>query len=207
MQSKNLNLYLLLVIAALIIVILLMRSCTPTQNVDIPVAGTTTVDTTYRDIIKYETKTVVLHETDTEYVKEPWMIPDSNYAVLKQQFEDLVNLYAVKNIYKDTILVDTIGYITVTDTIQKNKMLQRKYFHLYSIPTITITNVVPLPPKRELFLGAGVTFAYPTVPQGITTGLLFKDKKSRVFGLQCGVNTKGLVTYNASVYWNINWKK
>jgi hypothetical protein len=207
MQSKNLNLYLLLVIAALIIVILLMRSCTPTQNVDIPAPGTTKVDTTYRDIVKYETKTVVIYETDTEYVKEPWMIPDSNYAVLKQQFEDLVNLYAVKNIYKDTILVDTIGYITVTDTIQKNKMLQRKYFHLYSIPTITITNVVPLPPKRELFLGAGVSLAYPTVPQGISTGLLFKDKKNHVFGLQCGVNTKGLVTYNASMYWNIALKK
>jgi hypothetical protein len=207
MQSKNLNLYLLLVIAALIIVILLMRSCTPTQNVDIPAPGTTKVDTTYRDIVKYETKTVVIYETDTEYVKEPWMIPDSNYAVLKQQFEDLVNLYAVKNIYKDTILVDTIGYITVTDTIQKNKMLQRKYFHLYSIPTITITKEIPLPPKRELFLGAGVSLAYPTVPQGISTGLLFKDKKNHVFGLQCGVNTKGLVTYNASMYWNIALKK
>lgn len=199
--------YLLGVISALIIFIMLLRACEkPCEPEKVPVVNTV-IDTVYVDVIKQVTKKVTIYKTDTEYVKEPWMIPDTNYAKLKKQFEDLVNQYASNKIYVDSVAVDTLGYITVIDTVSKNTLLTRKYFHDYKIPIITITKKIPLPPKRELFLGAGLSFNYPTVPQSITTGLIFKDKKNHLFGLQCGVNTKGIVTYNASVYWNINFKK
>lgn len=199
--------YLLGVISALIIFIMLLRACEkPCEPEKVPVVNTV-IDTVYVDVIKQVTKKVTIYKTDTEYVKEPWMIPDTNYAKLKKQFEDLVDQYASNKIYVDSVAVDTLGYITVIDTVSKNTLLTRKYLHDYKIPIITITKEIPLPPKRELFLGAGLSFNYPTVPQSITTGLIFKDKKNHLFGLQCGVNTKGIVTYNASVYWNINFKK
>jgi hypothetical protein len=190
--------YLLGVISALIIFIILLRACEkPCEPEKVPVVNTI-IDTVYVDVIKQVTKKVTIYKTDTEYVKEPWMIPDTNYAKLKKQFEDLVDQYASSKIYVDSVVIDTVS---------KNTLLTRKYFHDYKIPIITITKEIPLPPKRELFLGAGLSFNYPTVPQSITTGLIFKDKKNHLFALQCGVNTKGIVTYNASMYWNINFKK
>jgi hypothetical protein len=41
----------------------------------------------------------------------------------------------------------------------------------------------------------------------ITPGLLYKDRKDRVYQLNVGVNFDGTLTYGLGAYWKINLKK
>lgn len=196
------------IILVLVFIIILMRACTPGAK---PCSTEPEVivktDTLYKDIVKTEVKSVVKYKTDTQYVKEPWMVPDTNYAVLKQQYEHLVDLYMAKNIYTDVIKLDSLGEITITDTVQHNNLLLRKYDHHYKIPTITKTIEVPRPPRRQLYIGGAIGATYPVSISSVQAGMLFKNKKDQIFGLSVGLDTRGVMTYSLSSYWKISFKR
>ncbi len=195
------------IILVLVFIILLQRACTP-KCPEVPASEPgVKVDTVYKDIVKTETKKVTVYKKDTQYIREPWMVPDTNYAALKKQYEDLVNRYAVKNIYRDTIYIDSIGMVILTDTVRKNLLAERMYNHKYKIPTITVTKTVPLPPKRQVFIGGAIGATYPVAISSVQAGTLFKDKKDRVFGLSVGLDTRGVLTYSLSYYWKISLKR
>ena len=135
------------------------------------------------------------------------MVPDTNYAVLKQQYKHLVDLYMAKNIYTDVIKLDSLGEITITDTVQHNNLLLRKCDHHYKIPTITKTIEVPKPPRRQLYIGGAVGATYPVSISSVQAGMLFKNKKDQIFGLSVGLDTRGVMTYSLSSYWKISFKR
>lgn len=194
------------IILVLVLIILLQRACTPKcPEVSTPEVGVH-VDTTYKYITRTETKTVTKVKTDTQYIREPWMVPDTNYAALKKQFEDLVARYASKNIYQDTIKIDSIGTVVLTDTVLKNQLAFRTYVHNYKIPTVTVTKTIPLPPRRQVYIGGAVGATYPVSISSVQAGMLFKDKKDRVFGISAGLDTRGIMTYSLSSYWKISFK-
>lgn len=194
------------IILVLVLIILLQRACTPKcPEVSTPEVGVH-VDTTYKYITRTETKTVTKVKTDTQYIREPWMVPDTNYATLKKQFEDLVARYASKNIYQDTIKIDSIGTVVLTDTVLKNQLAFRTYVHNYKIPTVTVTKTIPLPPRRQVYIGGAVGATYPVSISSVQAGMLFKDKKDRVFGISAGLDTRGIMTYSLSSYWKISFK-
>jgi hypothetical protein len=195
------------IILVLVLIILLQRSCTPKcPEVSTPEPGVH-VDTLYKEIIKTETKRVTVFKTDTQYVKEPWMVPDTNYAALKKQFEELVNRFAARNIYRDTIYIDSIGMVILTDTVRKNLMAERTYLHDYKIPTVVVTKTIPLPPRRQLYVGGAIGATYPISISTVQAGLMFKNKKDQLFGLHAGLDTRGIMTYSLSTYWKISFKR
>lgn len=196
------------IIAVLVVIILLQRSCsgpanTPCENTVSTVIKT---DTVYREIFKTAIKQVKVYIHDTTYVKEPWMVPDTNYYRLKIQFENLVDMYASKNIYKDTIKIDTIGTLTVTDTVTHNALRLRVYQHNYKIPTITNTVMVAAPAKRQMYIGGALGFTYPVAPASVQAGFLLKNKKDQIYGAHAGIDFNGNVTYLLSSYWKISFK-
>lgn len=196
------------IILVLVFIILLQRACTPgCPDPTPPVKPDVEVDTAYKYITRTETKVVTRVKIDTEYVKEPWMIPDTNYDKLKKQYEDLVHLYASKNIYRDTIILDSIGIVVLTDTVRKNMLALRTYNHDYKIPTIIITKTIPLPPRRQVYIGGAVGATYPVSISSVQAGMLFKNKKDQIFGLSAGLDTRGVMTYSLSSYWKISFKR
>jgi hypothetical protein len=198
------------IIAVLVVIILLQRACSgPAKTTPCDSTSTTLIktDTVYRDVVKTDIKKVKVFLHDTTYVKETWMVADSNYGKLKHQFEDLVDLYASRNIYRDTINIDTIGNLVVIDTITHNNLRLRTYNHNYKIPTITNTVVVPAPPKRQMYIGGALGFGYPITPTSIQAGFLFKDKKDQIYGLHAGIDMNGNITYLLSSYWKISFNK
>lgn len=194
------------IILVLVLIILLQRACTPKCTESTPVEPTVEVDTLYKYINHTETKIVTKTKTDTQYVKEPWMVPDTNYAALKKQFQDLVSLYASKNIYQDTIRIDSIGIVVLTDTVRKNTLGDRTYTHNYKIPTVVVTKTIPLPPKRQLYIGGAIGATYPVSISTVQAGLLLKNKKDQIFGVGVGLDTRGVLTYQFSTYWKISFK-
>lgn len=141
----------------------------------------------------------VIHDTlPAEY------IADTNYPKLKAQYDALVIAYLVKNLYTDTVKIDTLGYVAVTDTVHKNEIHGRSYKYNYKIPTITVTNTITkqAPPKGALFIGGGVT-GNPNEVKSLFGGFLYKSKKDKVFGLNVGLTGNSKIVYGVQSYWKI----
>ena len=142
----------------------------------------------------------VIHDTlPAEY------IADTNYPKLKAQYDALVFAHLAKNIYVDTLKIDTLGYVTVADTLHKNEIQNRSYKYNYKIPTVTVTTTITkqAPPKGALFIGGGITSTKQLELQTIQGGVLYKTKKDKIFGLHIGINNNSQVIYGVSSYWKI----
>jgi len=141
----------------------------------------------------------VIHDT-----LPPEYIADTNYPKLKAQYDALVAAYLVKNIYADTVKLDTLGYVSVADTVYKNEIHNRSYRYSYKIPTVTVTNTITkyAPAKGALFIGGGITGNKNGV-ELLQGGLLYKSKKDKVFGLNLGINGNSQIVYGVHSYWKI----
>ena len=168
-----------------------------------------------------KTDTVTLHDTtwqvhDSLIIKKliikntihdtlpPEYIADTNYPKLKAQYDALVFAYLAKNIYADTVKLDTLGYVAVADTVHKNEIHGRSYKYNYKIPTVTVTTTITkqAPPKGALFMGGGVT-GNKNGLDVLHGGLLYKSKQDKLFGLNIGINGNSQVVYGIHSYWKI----
>jgi hypothetical protein len=90
----------------------------------------------------------------------------------------------------------------------QNRLGIRTIFKDYKIPLVTktITIIEAQQPNRQLYIG-GNLFGDRRTLQMITPGLLYKDRKDRVYQLNVGVDFYGTLTYGLGTYWKINLKK
>jgi hypothetical protein len=141
-------------------------------------------------------------EGKTEY------LADTNYAALKVQFDDLVRKYTALAIYVDSVKLDTLGYVTVTDTIQENGIKGRSWKYNYKIPfvtkTVTITNQAPA--KTQLYVGGGVNTTQTLGLHSAEAGVILKTKSDKIYGLKAGSDINGNISYGFQTYWKIGKK-
>jgi len=68
---------------------------------------------------------------------------------------------------------------------------------------------VPIPPKRQLYVGGGLDGTYINKTPNINVakaGLLFKTKKDQIYGVTVGVSINGYLVYGIQSYWKIKLK-
>jgi len=160
-------------------------------------------DTTWQTHDSLIIKKLVIKNTIHDTLP-PEYIADTNYPKLKAQYDALVVSYLAKNIYADTVKLDTLGYVAVADTVHKNELLGRSYKYNYKIPTITVTNTITkqAPAKGALFMGGGIT-GNPNEVKSLFGGFLYKSKKDKVFGLNVGLTGNSKIVYGVQSYWKI----
>jgi hypothetical protein len=148
------------------------------------------------EFVKGETDKIV--ETATEYV-----LSEEDYGLV-QRLDTLIELYSMKNIYRDSIPIDTFGYVKLIDTIQENRFLGRSFVTNITIPekTITTTKTIILPPVRQFYIGGGLMGNRFSLINSASAGLLYKDKQDRIFGVSVGIGN-GQLSYGVSSYWKI----
>ena len=189
-----------IVIVLMFTVTLQHKGCNPSQ---IKADTVTLHETTWKTHDSLIIKKLVIKNTIHDTLP-PEYIADTNYPKLKAQYDALVIAYLAKNIYADTVKLDTLGYVAVADTVHKNELLGRSYKYNYKIPTVTVTTTITkqAPPKGALFMGGGVTGNKNglDVLQG---GLLYKSKQDKLFGLNIGINGNSQVVYGVHSYWKI----
>lgn len=141
----------------------------------------------------------IIHDT-----LPPEYIADTNYPALKAQYEELAKAFLAKKIYADTLKLDTLGYIAVADTVQKNELQNRSYDYKYKIPTITntVTITKQAPAKGALYVGGGVSGEKTNGINSVRGGLLYKTKKNTMFGVHAGFASNQLV-YGIDAYWKL----
>jgi hypothetical protein len=168
-----------------------------------------TIDTV--DIVKTKVVTKkgedIYHET---IVEKEVIIPTviDTAALLKD--------YYSKVLYKDVlVLPDSLGTVSVIDTISQNKILGRTFNASVKQRTIIETTIVKEPAKTQLYYGLNGGFNKEDVVSSISAGLILKTKKDKLYQFNLGVNnrvidgtTGGLSPYiGFGTYWKIRVKK
>ena len=203
---------------ALLIVIVVFQQCGGSKK------GTgeiVKVDGKKYELIKHEIDTVevvktkvvtkkgedIYHET---IVEKEVIIPTivDTAALLKDFF--------AKNIYKDTLnLPDSLGTVSLIDTITQNKILGRTFNASVKQRTIKETLIVKELPKTQVYYGLTGGFNKADVVSNVGAGLLVKTKKDKIYQVGVGVanrvtdGTNGTLSpyIGGGVYWKIKFKK
>jgi hypothetical protein len=146
-----------------------------------------------------------LHDT---IATPPQYIADTNYPKLLAQYNDLLGKYLALVEFRDTIRLDTLGYVYVLDTINQNSIKGRSVRTNYKIPTVTITKTITHydPPKAQLYYGFGLDLNQTFAPTGAHGGLILKTKKDQLIGVQVGTGINGGINYGFQSYWKIKLK-
>jgi hypothetical protein len=205
-ELKKISLSEILVIV-LLVIILLQRCSKDPVVVEQPkiIRDTTWVfkDSTVTkqpQIIK--TITVPVEQWNTEY------LPDtSSMSKLIAQYNELANKFLALNISVDSITVDTIGKVYITDTVTTNIIKNRKLSYNFKFPTITNTIILPEPKKTQWYVGGTVQGEQGALISQINANLLIKNKRDQMFGGYVGLNKSGALQIGLSSFWKIKLRK
>ena len=199
----NFNNILSIAILILAVIIVLQRS---NSSPDIIEKSIVVRDTVWqkKDGVIY-TSPKVVQTIPVKIVSEKYL-PDPNYDKLVLQYQELVKLHLAKNIQKDSVQIDSIGFVKVTDTVQNNIVQNRKWEYNIKYPIIKETIIEPPKKINQLYIGGGLQGNQYNIINSINGGILYKNKKDQLYGLSIGVNTNGQVVYGLSSYWKIKFK-
>jgi hypothetical protein len=201
---------------ALLIVIVVFQQCGGNKK--------TTGEIVKVDGKKYE---LIKHEIDTVEVVKTKVVTKKGEDIYHETIKEvtipaivdtqaLLQDYFAKNIYKDTLqLPDSLGIVSLIDTITQNKILGRTFNASVKQRTIKETTIVKELPKTKLFYGFEGGFNKADVVSHLGFGVLINTKADKMFHLGLGVanrtidGTSGtLAPYiGGGVYWKIRLKK
>lgn len=193
-------------VIAILVIVLLLKQCN-TKPIE-PVQPMVKRDTVwvYKDSTVYSKPQVVktIPVPVEQWTKE--YLPDTNYAKLVKQYQEIVSQFLSKNVTKDSLKIDSIGYVHVTDTVSKNVITDRTYKYNLKYPIITNTITIPEKKRNQFYYGGGLQGGNINALDQINAGLLFKNKRDQIFNATVGLNAKGRVIYGVNSYWKIKIK-
>jgi hypothetical protein len=202
------NLLSIVVIVLVLVVVLQRTGCSSIPGFERPKSDTTVLhDTSWsvHDTTIYKTlvgKGKTLHDT---IATPPEYIADTNYPKLLIQYNDLLKKYMALVEFRDTVRIDTLGYVAILDTVNQNAIKGRSIISNYKIPfvtkTVTINNYAI--PKTQLYVGGGIGINKTLGVTGVQVGAMLKTKKDQLFGLNVGSTIDGSVNYGFNSYWKI----
>lgn len=195
------NFFAIVVVALL--VLLLYERCGKKQPTVAPVIKT---DTAYlkKDCTIIKLPTLVKKEVSV--IRDTMYLPAANYEQLVQQYDALVKELLSKNIYADTIKVDSIGYAFLKDTVQFNTITGRSVMYSLKYPVITKTITLQSPSRSQLYAGFGLEGNKNNFINQISGRLLFKNKADQMFGVSAGIDVTGNGNFGIATYWKIKLK-
>ena len=199
----NFNNILSIAILILAVIIVLQRINSSPDIVEKPIVIRDTV-WQKKDSVIY-TSPKVVQTIPLKIISEKYL-PDPNYDKLVLQYQELVKLHLAKNIQKDSVQIDSIGFVKVTDTVQNNIVQNRKWEYNIKYPIIKETIIEPPKKINQLYIGGGLQGNQYNIINSINGGILYKNKKDQIYGLSVGINTNGQVVYGVSSYWKIKFK-
>ena len=199
----NFNNILSIAILILAVIIILQRINSSPDIIEKPIVVRDTV-WQKKDSLIY-TSPKVVQTIPVKIISEKYL-PDPNYDKLVLQYQELVKLHLAKNIQKDSVQIDSIGFVKVTDTVQNNIVQNRKWEYNIKYPIIKETVIQPPKKVNQLYIGGGLQGNQYNIINSINGGILYKNKKDQLYGLSIGVNTNGQAVYGVSSYWKIKFK-
>jgi len=180
-----------IIIILLVLVILMMKMCSPKTS---PKPG----DIVTVDGKKYE---VIKRITDTQYIPQITKIYKPGETITKDTIiyvnvplnvdtNEILKDYHSKVVYMDTIkFKDSLGYVSLTDTIYKNSILGRNWYANINQKIIKDSIFLKEPPKRQLFVGPNMGYDKVYGFNYLGGTAIYKDKKDRLYSIGAGTNS------------------
>jgi hypothetical protein len=189
------------IIFGLIIVIFLLNMCSTDVSDDgktVKIAGKTYT------VIKHEVDTIVVPVKQLVYRDGKDIYRDSIVYMTVPSNVDTNNIiknYYSQLIYKDTLkLNDSLGYISVVDTIFNNSILGRKWeSHVNKFIVKEVTIVKELP-KNQFFVGGFGGYNSQLTSIYLGPSIMLKNKKENAINLGIAVGTGKEVLIQGSIY-------
>jgi hypothetical protein len=173
---------------------------------------------------KYE---LIKHEIDTFEIVKTKVVTKKGEDIYHETIKEviiptiidtqaLLQDYFAKNIYKDTLqLPDSLGIVSLIDTITQNKILGRTFNTSVKQRVIKETTIVKELPKTKFFYGLEGGFNKADLISHLGMGFLINTKSDKMYHLGVGVanrtidgTTGTLAPYiGGGVYWKIRLKK
>lgn len=207
---KKIDLKTLLIIC-LVIVILLMRMCEGSGEDD--GKKIVKIDGKKYEVIKHTVDTIIVPVKQTVYkegktiYKEVPIYIQPNSEVKIDTAQILKEFYS-KVVYKDTLkLKDSLGYVTITDTITKNSILNRFYDANINKTTVKETLIVKDLPTNQVYIGGVAGFDRTNIVNFLGPNFVLKTKKDKMFSLGFGYGLNNNISLQAGMYWKISLKK
>lgn len=134
--------------------------------------------------------------------------PSGNYEALLKQYNELVNKHLTTNKYDEKFPLkdssgNNVGEFNTHMQVQENELKTIGADYKLNFPHTT-TTITIADNYRRFYAGGSLTGGYPTLVNGVSGDLLYKDKKDKFYGIGGGVITipdRGLVPYGKiSVY-------
>lgn len=180
-----------LLIVVLAVLLFLQRSCSSTPKPKPEVI--TEVEVRYDTIKVTETKYIPKYVEKTVVDIDTFNVPIDTLTILKD--------YYAKYYYIDTIEIDSLGTIVVSDTVTRNLISKRDVQSNLLIPTTTVNNTIYLN-KRELYGGISVS-GQPDQINLVGGELLYRNKRKQAYGFGVGVNPDFQPVYTVRMYWKV----
>ena len=199
----NFNNILSIAILILAVIIVLQRSNSSPDIIEKPIVVRDTIWQKKDSVVFTSPK--VVQTIPVKIISEKYL-PDPNYDKLLLQYQELVKLHLSTNIQKDSVKIDSIGFVKVIDTVQNNIVQNRKWEYNIKYPIIKETVIQPPKKVNQLYIGGGLQGNQYNIINSVNGGLLYKNKKDQIYGLSVGINTNGQIVYGVSSYWKIKFK-
>jgi len=172
---------------ALLIVIVVFQQCGGDKT---KTGEIVKVDGKKYELIKHEIDTVEVVKTKVVTKKGEDIYHETIKEVIIPTIVDtqaLLQDYFAKNIYKDTLqLPDSLGTVSLIDTITKNKILGRTFNASVKQRVIKETTIVKELPKTKIFYGFEGGFNKVDVVSHLGFGVLINTKQDKIFHLGIG---------------------
>lgn len=185
------------IIILLLIGIIIYQSCskelpqsetiTETETIWVPIIKHDTLfSPRYDTIISYHYDTIIKHDTIIKF----------NNIIKEIDTLSILRDYFSKIVYTDTLSFDSLGYVFITDTIYKNRILTRKITKNINLPTTYKTTTITLNP-REFYMGVGIG------TNQASGELLLRNKNKQIYGLGLGVDNNLNPFIVGRIYWKL----
>ncbi len=181
------------------------RTVLKLDSIPYAVSDTVTIDS----LVEVEVEIEVPVEIEVEKrIEVPVLTPVDTNEILK--------VYFAKIEHKEVLtLPNNVGTVTITDTISKNSIVNRKFISDIKQMIVKDTIYTKEPKKGQMFFGFNGGLNKSNVVSHIGTGLMYKTKEDKIFHVGLGVanrlldGTSGQFTpyVDGGVYWKIKLKK
>jgi len=148
-------------------------------------------------IVVTHVDTIVKHDTLRKFKKGD-SIPFVVLGIDTMTIHDTLRIlqdYAYVRAYSDTFRIDTDNYVSIQDTISKNKIIGRSYFSNFTQKTIRIETIKTEPFKTEVYLGLLGDLRRFDEKVGIGVGIAIKVPKKGLFTFGATTNQYTLGYY------------
>ena len=153
------------------------RTVLKLDSIPYAVSDTVTIDS----LVEVEVEIEVPVEIEVEKrIEVPVLTPVDTNEILK--------VYFAKIEHKEVLtLPNNVGTVTITDTISKNSIVNRKFISDIKQMIVKDTIYTKEPKKGQMFFGFNGGLSKPDVVSHLGTGIMYKTKEDKIYHLGIGV--------------------